>query len=67
MRIFCSFEEYEEHDESCDGVCLSCGEWTFGGVEPDAHGYECEGCGAMKVCGAGEALLMGNLELTEED
>lgn len=59
--------EFHDHDSDCDGICLACGEWSMGGVEPDASEYECDYCGERKVCGAGEALLMGNLSLTEED
>jgi hypothetical protein len=29
-------EEYHDHVEGSDGICLACGEWTEGGVEPDA-------------------------------
>lgn len=60
----CDQEEYEEHEESFDGICLACGEWTCGGVEPDARGYACEACGAHKVVGAAEALLMGHLNVS---
>ena len=40
------------------GFCLACGEEQEG-CEPDARGYECESCGARKVFGASEVLLMG--------
>ena len=40
------------------GFCLACGEEAYG-VEPDARGYECESCGANKVYGAEELLVMG--------
>ena len=40
------------------GFCLACGEENYG-VEPDARRYECEGCGAERVYGAEELLLMG--------
>ena len=39
------------------GFCLSCGEMASG-VEPDAHNYECEGCGEYKVYGAEEILVV---------
>lgn len=64
--IPCSMEEFEEHMECMDGICLSCKEWTVGGVEPDARGYECDACGSMKVYGAEEALMMGRLDLEED-
>lgn len=65
--IPCSIEEFEEHMDSCDGICLSCKEWTVGGVEPDARGYECILCGRNKVYGAEEALLMGRLSIEGDD
>lgn len=40
------------------GFCTSCGAEAFG-VEPDARNYECESCGAHKVFGAEELLIMG--------
>ena len=40
------------------GICLACGEEQEG-VEPDARRYECESCGANKVYGAEELLMMG--------
>lgn len=39
------------------GFCLACGAEAYG-VEPDARKYECEECGARKVYGAEELLLM---------
>ena len=39
------------------GFCLACGAAKYG-VEPDARKYECEECGAEKVYGAEELLLM---------
>lgn len=40
------------------GFCLACGEQADN-VEPDARRYECESCGAHKVYGCQELLLMG--------
>lgn len=60
-----TFEEYAEHEQSYDGVCLGCGQWTCGGCEPDAREYECEECGRLTVYGAAEALIMGKLDLEE--
>jgi predicted RNA-binding Zn-ribbon protein involved in translation (DUF1610 family) len=49
-----------DHIESNDGFCTHCGEWTaLGGVEPDAHEYECDECGNMTVYGAEECVMMG--------
>lgn len=45
-----------ESGEDITGVCISCGEEQYG-VEPDARGYTCEGCGAPKVYGAEEIVM----------
>lgn len=39
------------------GICLACGDEQEG-VEPDARKYKCESCGADKVYGAEELLMM---------
>jgi hypothetical protein len=39
------------------GFCLTCGAERFN-VEPDARRYPCEECGALKVYGAQEMILM---------
>jgi len=39
------------------GFCLSCGD-DADGVEPDAEGYVCEGCGEAAVMGAENALVL---------
>lgn len=40
------------------GFCLACGE-DAEDVEPDAREYVCDACGANRVFGASEVLLMG--------
>jgi len=45
------------------GFCLACGE-EADGCEPDARQYECEACGARKVYGIEELLMMGLVKLT---
>jgi Zn finger protein HypA/HybF involved in hydrogenase expression len=40
------------------GFCLACGQESET-VEPDARRYSCAGCGAAKVYGGEELLLMG--------
>lgn len=51
------------HD-SYAGICLACGEIQYQGVEPDAEGYECEGCEENQVIGLEQALICGHLKLT---
>ena len=48
--------EAVEADESI-GFCIKCGSEAYG-VEPDAHGYECDECGGLTVYGAEELLIM---------
>lgn len=54
-----SEEDFKEHCNNNDGVCLICGDWTDGGVEPDAENYSCEVCENDQVFGAEQALIMG--------
>ena len=49
--------EESETTLSNPGICLACGE-EADGCEPDARNYECECCGAMKVFGAQEIIMM---------
>ena len=57
----------EQIMDATNGACLSCGEIVFGGVEPDARQYECESCGEFTVYGLDELLIMGQIELTDEN
>ncbi len=66
MTIEPSEEEYVEHADGFDGVCLACGTWTCGGVEPDAHDDACDACGESRVCGAEEAMMMGHLWIVDD-
>jgi hypothetical protein len=43
--------------DSYEGFCLACGA-EHGCVEPDARRYHCTDCGAHKVYGAEELMLM---------
>ena len=60
-------DEFTLHAGEYDGICLTCGDWTVGGVEPDAEGYRCtvESCQQLTVMGAEQALLSGHIEFTE--
>ena len=52
-------EAVERRNTTLDnpGFCIACGE-EQDGCEPDARRYECESCGAKKVYGDEELLLM---------
>lgn len=63
--VFCSREEFLEHEESYDGVCLNCNNWSCGKHETDACNDYCDYCGECKVFGAGQALIMGELDIRD--
>lgn len=52
-----SFTQVQNMDRTMRGWCLACGK-TQSGVEPDARKYKCEACGAEKVYGPEELVLM---------
>lgn len=59
-------EEYLNAQDAYEGICLNCESHQFG-CEPDAREYECEVCGEHKVYGIPELLIMGVLDITEEE
>jgi hypothetical protein len=63
-KITCTMYEVQEGD---NGGCLACGEITYGGVEPDARKFECESCGAKQLYGLEELIVMGMIELSDEE
>lgn len=63
--ILVSIADFEGHCRDHDGVCKACGEWTFGGVEPDAENYTCESCEKDQVFGAEIALVAGILAIDD--
>jgi hypothetical protein len=65
MIVSITKEEYQMHAESYDGICLSCGEFSCGGVEPDAENYECDDCGESRVYGTEQALLIGAITICD--
>ena len=54
-----TFEELEAvlSDDTYEGYCTNCGEWTHDSCEPDAHEYECPQCGQFTCYGAEELLM----------
>ena len=56
----------EDAFEGTLGICLACGAINDG-VEPDASDYECEHCHANEVMGIEDALIMGYVDLDEDE
>lgn len=52
-----SAEEATEADADGEGFCLACGEQSQ--IEPDASKAPCPACGARKLYGAAELILLG--------
>lgn len=52
-------------NDNNEGWCVGCGEFHIG-VEPDATRYDCELCGANKVYGLEQLLMMNLIEVEEE-
>lgn len=65
-RFLMSLEQFMAGAEDYEGICLKCGS-TQSGVEPDAHGYECESCGARAVMGFEDAMLSGYIVIKGDD
>ena len=59
-------DEMFELMDCYEGFCVMCGA-VRGCCEPDARQYLCESCGKRGVYGFQELLLMGILQLEEED
>jgi len=51
-------DELMEHADVHDGFSVKCGEWTYGGWEPDAREYRCESCGSRSVYGAEQVVFL---------
>lgn len=62
LPIKMTMEEYEEAQESYQGICLNCGELRDE-TEPDAENYPCEFCGEDKVQGIENALIDMNIDI----
>jgi hypothetical protein len=67
-KIALTETEYRQAEYNYDGYCAACGEITAsGGTEPDARNYTCDDCERRTVFGIQESLLMGFIEIAEED
>lgn len=58
--------EYQEFESDMIGLCCACG-GTRDCCEPDARNYKCPECEEKEVFGVPELMLMGLIELYEED
>jgi hypothetical protein len=58
--------EYQRLSRDYCGICLKCGEIREGDTEPDAEDYECASCGEHAVQGIDNALIAGNITISED-
>ena len=69
--LSCTDETYRHLDNENQGICTRC-RYAQDGVEPDARGYNCEGCEDdtgkknRHVYGTAELLIMGALVIVDE-
>lgn len=64
MRVKATKSDVED---GTNGGCIGCGAIQYGGCEPDAREYECEECGKPKVYGLEELVIMGLVDLSDDD
>jgi len=62
-----STEEYQDAVDSYIGWCTECKAFIRERTEPDADHYDCPTCGRMQVMGAEQALLVGEIELKDDE
>jgi hypothetical protein len=63
-----SKDRYLEARNGFEGWCDTCGDFTRGETEDDAEGYDCPQCESPDtVCGAGQALLLGLIDIGGDD
>lgn len=62
-----SVEEYHSLEDSYQGYCKVCDDFTRDCTESDAEGYDCPVCESKdSVVGVGNALLMDLLDIVSE-
>lgn len=62
--VIFSEDEYTDHCDCNDGICLKCGSIKFGDCEPDAENYKCDVCDSRSVMGFEMALVAGYIEIS---
>jgi len=61
-------DQFNSHSNDYDGYCYKCDDITsFGGVEPDAQGYECPECDKKTLMGMDIALVLDYLDISEDE
>lgn len=56
--------EYDDATRNYLGFCPNCKDFTRDCTEPDADGYDCPQCDGNDVVGAGQALMLGLIDLS---
>lgn len=60
-------EDYDEAVADNQGFCSNCEAVVSENVEPDSYSIECPECGEEKMMGVEHALIMGEIEIYDED
>jgi hypothetical protein len=67
MSTKVSVYDYNEAVDQYLGWCTTCDDFTRDSTEGDAEDYLCEICEENSVMGAENALIMGIIELVEDE
>ena len=67
MSTVISEGEYLEAVDAMEGFCTSCKDFTRDCVEPDAAKYECPACEKKTVYGAEDSLILGFIDISEDN
>lgn len=59
-------DRYNALCEDYMGLCLACKE-EKDSCEPDAEYYECDNCGENKVFGTEQLMILGKIEIVDEE
>lgn len=66
-KITITTTEYHDLVSNHCGFCIKCGEINEHFHEPDAQNYRCESCEAEESFGVSQALIMGLIEIKDEE
>ena len=67
MPIVLDEPTYHSLRENYCGICVACFTVKHGDCEPDAENYHCENCEKEKVQGIENLLVMGVIDIKDEE
>jgi hypothetical protein len=58
-------QKYDDLAEGFGGICLACGEFYEGAIDPEAEEEECPSCGEVKLYGIEQAVYLERVRLVK--